>query len=205
MEGKKTTMAKRRRLQIGSAGISLKLILLGDGGVGKTTLVKSWMDQTLRSDYLMTVGVDISVKEFILEDGNRVKLTVSDIAGQELFAQFRSIFFGGANLAFLVFDVTRRESLDNLETEWLPQLLPTLSDPKFSLGLIANKVDLSAQRQIQRSEVQLAYKRLKKRFPMIRWIGYLETSALTKHNVQLAFHKISTEYFSSSKEDLGDM
>lgn len=186
---------KRRRMQIGSAGTNLKLILLGDGAVGKTTLVKSWMDQRLSSDYILTVGVDISTKDITLPNGKRVKLTVNDIAGQERFAQFRSVFFQSANIAFLCFDVTRRDSLDNLERQWVFQLIPTISDPNFHVLLIGNKTDLIEQRQISSSEIRFVFQRFKKKYPMMKWSGYIETSALLKHNVNEAFTKITQEYF----------
>jgi small GTP-binding protein len=180
--------------------VSLKLILLGDGAVGKTTLVKSFMDQTFQSDYLMTVGIDISVKEIILKDTKRVKLTISDVAGQQRFQQFRSIFFSGANLAFLCFDVTRRDSLENLEREWLPQLIPTISDPNFQVLLVANKIDLEDQQEVTGADTRLVQKRFQKKFPMLHWVGYIETSALTKHNVQEAFDRITDEYFTTHEK-----
>ena len=193
-------MGRRRKLQLGSMGVSLKLILLGDGAVGKTTLVKSFMDQTFQSNYLMTVGIDISVKEVILKNGRRIKLTISDVAGQQRFMQFRSVFFNGANLAFLCFDVTRRDSLENLEREWLQQLLPTLTDQHFQVMLVANKVDLEEQREVSESDIRLVFRRLQKKFPMLSWVGFIETSALTKHNVQEAFGRITEQYFEAQEK-----
>ncbi|OLS27599.1 MAG: GTPase Der [Candidatus Heimdallarchaeota archaeon LC_3] len=195
-------MGRRRKLQLGSMGVFLKLILLGDGAVGKTTLVRSFMDQTFQSDYLMTVGIDISVKEVSLKNGKRIKLTISDVAGQTRFMQFRSVFFNGANLAFLCFDVTRLDSLENLEREWLPQLIPTLSDPKFKVLLVANKIDLEEQRKVTSTDIRLVLKRFQKKFPMLNWVGYIETSALKKHNVQEAFGQITEQYFETQEKKI---
>ncbi len=196
-------MGRRRKLQLGSIGVFLKLIILGDGAVGKTTLVRSFMDQTVQSDYLMTVGIDISVKEVTLKSGRRIKLTISDVAGQQRFMQFRSVFFNGANLAFLCFDVTRRDSLENLEREWLAQLIPTLTDQHFQVMLVANKVDLEEQREVSESDIRLVFRRLQKKFPMLNWVGYIETSALTKLNVQEAFDRITEQYFEAQEKKIG--
>ena len=194
-------MGKRRRFRLGGVkgGANLKLILLGDGAVGKTTLVKSFMDQTFSEEYLMTVGIDISVKNIKLKDGKRVKLQIHDIAGQERFAQFRSVFFSGSNLAFLCFDVTRRDSLDNLQRSWLPQLIPTIQDPNFCILLIANKIDLEEERVISSSDLRLIYLRFTKAFPMLNWVGFIETSAKMKTNVDEAFYTITEKYFEKAE------
>lgn len=181
------------KVRFGTRSIPLKVILIGDGAVGKTSLVKAYVQKAFQKDYLMTVGVDISIKD-VEFDFHKFKLTIHDIAGQERFKDFRSVFFNGANMAIAVFDVTRKQSLENIAEIWLPQLIETILDKNFSIYLIANKIDLEDSREILTSDCQLTYRRLKRKFEMIHWAGYLETSALTNFNVNEAFLELSKGY-----------
>ena len=187
--------------KFGIKNIPLKLILIGDGAVGKTTLVKAYVQKAFQKDYLMTVGVDISIKELRL-DGYKFNLTIHDIAGQERFREIRSIFFNGANMVIAVFDVTRRQSLENIAEIWLPQLVDTIEDPNISIFLIANKIDLEENRDIIGEECDTSFLRLKRKFRMLNWAGYLETSALTNLNVNEAFTELSKSYIKKSGLDL---
>ena len=188
-------------LKFGLKAAPLKLILIGDGAVGKTSLVKAYVQKAFQKDYLMTVGVDISIKQLNL-DGHQFSLTIHDIAGQERFAEIRSIFFNGANMAIAVFDVTRRQSLENIAEIWLPQLVDTVNDPNLSIYLIANKIDLEENREILQADCELTYRRLQRNFKMLNWAGYLETSALTHYNVNEAFLDLSKAYIEKSGLDL---
>lgn len=189
-------------MSFGAKNIPIKLCLLGDGAVGKTSLVKAFVQKGFQKDYLMTVGVDITMKDIELAD-KRFKLSIHDIAGQERFQDFRSVFFNGANMAFCVFDVTRRQSLDSLAEIWLEQLLPTVTDNNFTIFLIGNKVDLEDIREIKSSECELTFRRLKRKYQMLNWAGFLETSALNNFHVNEAFYKITEAYVEKSGLNLG--
>ena len=141
-------------MSFGAKNIPIKICLLGDGAVGKTSLVKAFVQKGFQKDYLMTEGVDITMKDIEI-DKKRFKLSIHDIAGQERFTDFRSVFFNGANMAFCVFDVTRRQSLDSLAEIWLEQLLPTITDKNFTIYLIGNKVDLEDIREVKSSEIDV--------------------------------------------------
>ena len=184
-------------MSFGAKKIPIKVCLLGDGAVGKTSLVKAFVQKGFQKDYLMTVGVDITMKDIDV-DNKRFKLSIHDIAGQERFQDFRSVFFNGANMAFCVFDVTRRQSLDSLADIWLEQLLPTITDQNFTIFLIGNKIDLEEIREIKSSECELTYRRLKRKFNMLNWAGFIETSALNNLNVNEAFYEITKSYIERS-------
>ena len=184
-------------MKFGTKNIPIKVCLLGDGAVGKTSLVKAFVQKGFQKDYLMTVGVDITMKDIEIEN-RRFKLSIHDIAGQERFQDFRSVFFQGANVSFLVFDVTRRQSLDSLADIWLEQLLPTIIDKNFTVFLIANKVDLEEIREVKSSECELTYRRFQRKYPMLNWAGFIETSALNNHNVNEAFYDLTKAYIEKS-------
>ncbi|MHA2364911.1 MAG: Rab family GTPase [Candidatus Hodarchaeales archaeon] len=167
--------------------ITLKVILIGDGGVGKTSLVRSLMQEEFKKDYLLTVGVDVKSKVIKFPLTN-VLLSVNDIAGQDRFESFRALFFKGAALALLVFDLTRYQSIKNLENSWIPQLAQ-VSDPNTAIHciLIGNKLDLEDLRAIASEEAEETLISLKKNFPNLKFVNYIETSALENTNVDNAF------------------
>ena len=98
-----------------------KVILAGDGAVGKTSLRKRFMESVFDGQYLMTIGADFSVKEIDVKMGSeklQVKMQIWDLAGQPRFQEVRSVYYSGVVGAVLVYDVTRPDSFENT-TKWL--------------------------------------------------------------------------------------
>jgi small GTP-binding protein len=153
-----------------------KVVVLGDGGVGKTTLILRYTEKRFRENYIPTIGVQWTVKE-IDRDGNHIKLLLWDLAGQAHFKSVRRGFYEGSNAAIIVFDVTDLESLNHVG-DWLQELQNNCeSIPCFLLG---NKIDLVEERKITRDMVA----GLK--------MPYFETSAKTGENVLELFNSVIT-------------
>ena len=174
--------------------VTIKAIIGGDGAVGKTSLVRAFMENEFKKDYLLTVGVDVTSKSVDIGQ-NKVILSVNDIAGQPRFETFRSVFFKGAAIALLCFDLTRDQTLKSLTSAWVPELA-TQSDPNAPVHciLVGNKSDLEDLRSISDKEAKEELKKMKKAFPNLKFIDYIETSALKKTHVNEAF-TILTESF----------
>lgn len=117
---------------------ALKVVVAGDGAVGKTSLVRRYCEGKFEASRVMTIGVDFQTKLVDLPAG-RVKLSIWDMAGQERFAAMRAGFYRGSRAAALVFDMTSRESLAHLET-WRQEILKAVPNQKFLL--VGNKTDL---------------------------------------------------------------
>ncbi|MHA1698653.1 MAG: GTP-binding protein [Promethearchaeota archaeon] len=115
-----------------------KVIVLGDGGCGKTALTVRFAQGFFQESYKMTVGVDFSVKLIDVGD-TRVKLQIWDTGGQERFSFVRPLYYRGAMGALLVFDVTNRESFDHLPN-WIEEL--EANTEKVPYVLVGNKIDL---------------------------------------------------------------
>ena len=107
-------------LQDQSVDDAFKLIIIGDAGVGKSCLLSRVMDNTFKEDHQVTIGVEFGT--FIIKVENKiVKVQIWDTAGQESFRSVTRVFYRGANIVFLCYDITRRLTFDHLTT-WLQEI-----------------------------------------------------------------------------------
>jgi len=157
-----------------------KVLMCGDSNVGKSSLVLRFADNTYSEDFISTIGVDFKVKK--LEVGNNmVQLAVWDTAGQERFRTISSGYYRGAHGIIIVFDVTNKQSFENI-SNWMQDI------DKYSLNiakvLVGNKADLK-DRQIQFVTAQ--------KFAQSVNMEYFETSAKENVNVLSVFTHIASE------------
>ncbi|NVM27648.1 MAG: GTP-binding protein [Candidatus Helarchaeota archaeon] len=148
-----------------------KVVVVGDGAVGKTTLILRYTEKRFRESYIPTIGVQWVVKTVDLGETN-VKLILWDIAGQEKFKVMRSNFYDGADAVIIVFDVTNLISFDHVEN-WLKEVQKFCGNVPYIL--LGNKIDLVEERKIS-PEIAESFTR-KYDLP------YFETSAKTGKNV----------------------
>lgn len=158
------------------AGKAYKIVLCGDGGVGKTSIVSRFMGSPFNPVQRLTVGVAHYTKELSLDDGP-VRLVIWDLGGEERFRFLAPVFLRGARGAVFVFDVTREETFEHLE-EWLQITVSTIGDiPRV---LVGNKVDLESFRVVPRHYAEM-YARSK------GYLGYYEVSAKDGFNIEAPF------------------
>ena len=157
-----------------------KLVFLGEGAVGKTSLVGRYVYDSFEGDYLATIGTDIHVKMIQVEDDVLVKLVVWDIAGQDDFAQLRKAYYQNTSGAFFVFDTTRPETIERVD-EWIDALYGVTGP--IPLVLLENKVDL---------ETAISKKNIKKLVEKYK-VDLIQTSAKEDTNVEEAFKKMTKE------------
>jgi small GTP-binding protein len=163
--------------------IIFKTLVIGDAKVGKTSIILRFTDHAFSQRYLPTIGVNITQKDFMVEDTN-LRLMLWDIAGQEKFSNLRRNFFLGAQSVILVFDLTNPASFKNLKN-WYSEIMNALGDKAHQLiGVIfGNKYDLSKKRKVSKKQAN----------SLAQEIGfdYIETSALTGYNIHQAFYQIA--------------
>ena len=166
--------------------VVLKLALLGDAGVGKTSLINMYTEKQFKEDYKPTLGVSITVKEIELESVNtQIRLVLWDIAGQDRYELCRNMFFQGIIGAIFVYDTTRHSTFQNIEAKWLKDLKEYgESDPAYIV--IGNKIDLKDSRIV-------STERGRDLSEKISAIDFLETSAKYGDNVENAFIKLVTK------------
>ncbi len=180
-------------IQIMKQKLVLKLVLLGDPGVGKTSLISQFVHARFRHSYQLTVGLDISSKQVQLDDGRTVTLSINDIGGQARFAAIRHMFFKGAHLAMFVYDVTRAETLENIKDPWFKELMefchqPDSTKSAIKVILVGNKTDLEDYRMIEESEGEEIARD-------INAIGHLSASAKENIKVDNAFKTLAQSFF----------
>jgi len=164
----------------------LKILILGDSGVGKTCLMNQYVTQKYSKQYRATIGADFLTKEIIVDD-THVTLQIWDTSGQERFQSLGASFFRGADACVLVFDITDSKSFENLGTwmnEFLNQATPQKPD-KFPFVIVGNKLDLAASRRIVSDTRARAWCAEKNDIP------YFETSAKDAINVEQVFQTIA--------------
>jgi len=165
--------------------ILLKVIILGDSNVGKTSLMNQYVHKRFSNQYKATIGADFLTKEIMIED-KLVTLQIWDTAGQERFQSLGVAFYRGADSCVLTYDITDAKSFDNLES-WMDEFLvhANPSNPStFPFVVLGNKSDLANRRQVSTQKAK-------------SWcsgkndIPYYETSAKEAVNVEQAFATIA--------------
>ena len=178
-----------------SSRMQLKLILIGSGGVGKTSLVNRYIHQRFSQNYMQTLGQDVFSKKLTINN-NQIVVQIYDIAGQERFESFRPAYFRGADLGLAVFDLTMPGTIIDLKNQWLPELAKTLEKP-FYLSVVGNKSDLKEQRNVDEAHGKEVVSYIKKKYSNINVIQYIETSAKENENVDVAFFDLVKKYVDS--------
>ncbi len=158
-----------------------KIVVIGDGAVGKTSLIAQFAERSFKAEYKPTLGVNIVIKEYNL-GSNHVKLTIWDIAGQTRWRDVRNVYYKGSNGAIIVFDATRPFTFESLPS-WYNDLLKFSEDEGIPRILLANKIDLKDIRKISQEQGQKQADAMK--------APYFETSAKDGTQVSAAFEKIS--------------
>ena len=159
-----------------------KLLLIGDSGVGKSCLLLRFADDTYTESYISTIGVDFKIRSIELE-GKTVKLQIWDTAVQERFRTITSSYYRGAHGIIIVYDVTDKESFQNIQ-HWLQEIDKYANEGVMKL-LVGNKSDLQSKKVVSYDEAKELADSL--------GIGFIETSAKNAHNVEQAFTKMALE------------
>ncbi|HUU79758.1 MAG TPA: GTP-binding protein [candidate division Zixibacteria bacterium] len=160
-----------------------KIVLTGDSYVGKTTIRKRAMGEHFAEEYISTVGADFSSYKLKLGDLS-IGFQVWDLAGQDKYKYIRSSFYGGATGCFLTYDVTNPKSLNSLSS-WVDEAIRYSNGTIEIFIICANKIDLKGQREISRESGEQFTQALRESSGL--QCGYIETSALTGENVDIAF------------------
>lgn len=154
-----------------------KIVIIGDATVGKSSIIKRFIDNTFTKSCESTIGVDCKIK--IIDNNNKkIKIKIYDTAGQERFYSITSSYYKGVDAIIIAFDLTNRKSFENVK-KWYHDSSLINSCPKF---LIGTKSDLSFMRKINLSDIENISDEMN--------INYIETSAKTGDSIEDIFISI---------------
>ena len=170
-----------------------KLSLIGDGGVGKTSMAQRYVHGVFIADYKATIGTFISKKEWHFEKlDTSVKFIIWDLAGQDQFQRLWPDYMTDTRAGIIMFDVTNKKSFENIK-KW-NEIITRVAHPNVILILIGNKVDLQDSREVSSEEGMELAKELK--------IYYMETSVKTNKNIDEVFEWIALQIINQNIENI---
>ena len=174
----------------------LKIVIIGDSGVGKTNLLKRFVSNIFTENTKATVGVEFMTKSYKINK-HIFKIELWDTAGQERYKSITAVYYKGAKGALIVYDTTSKPSFDDID-KWLNEIRDKCSND-IKLMIIGNKIDLKEFREVPN---ELAMNKAKE-----LGIPLMETSALDATNVKEAFCDLLKEIYKdlkSKNKNFGD-
>ncbi len=162
-----------------------KVMVLGDAGVGKTSILEQYVNQVFTGAYKVTIGSDFLSKELLLGT-DHVRLQIWDTAGQEKYRSLSLAYYRGADACMFVFDVTDKRSFNNLEM-WMQTFFSQIPEKQvetFPVVIVGNKADKTGDRLVSEDAIK-------------RWcknhnnVSYFDVSAKTRSGIDEAFERLS--------------
>lgn len=177
-------------------GFGFKVTVIGDGAVGKTSLIKKYTQGSFRKEYISTLGTQFSKYEEVI-DGDKVELFIWDIAGQDSFQALRARFYTGSSGAIVVFSHSEEQpqTWDHVE-KWVSDVRKHCGS--IPLVLFGNKIDLVDETTLDDSNLR-GDTNVEKYAKENRFIGYYKTSALTGNGVTDAFKALVKKLYMIAK------
>ena len=168
-----------------------KVVLVGDQFVGKTNIMSKYLKNEFHEDSKATVGVEFGSKQFNI-DGHNIKAQIWDTAGQERYKAITSAYYKGAKGAFVVYDITNKNSFESIE-KWINDLKGA-ADKDLTIIVVGNKCDLEEKRQVTKEKGEEKANKLE--------VAFMETSAFSGENLDKAFELMIKEVYRKCHEEM---
>jgi small GTP-binding protein len=166
-----------------------KVVLLGEAGVGKTSIISRYVNNTFSDVLMSTTGASFAIKKLEIDPEHKIKFQIWDTAGQERFRSLAKIFYQNAAVAVLVYDITRRDSFQKLKDFWVKELKEN-APSDIILALAANKSDNYEFEVVSLKEG----KELAQEINAI----FKSTSAMLSHGIEDLFKLIGEKFINPS-------
>jgi small GTP-binding protein len=171
----------------------LKIVVVGDSGVGKTNLIKRFITNEFNQNFKATIGVEFMSKTYKINK-HLFKIEIWDTAGQERYKSITAIYYKGSKGALIVYDTTAQSTFNNID-KWIMEIKDKTSKD-IKLMIIGNKIDLKDEREVKNEEALMKADTL--------GIPLMETSALDATNVKEAFYDLLKEIYKDMKDNLNN-
>ena len=132
----------------------IKIVLVGEASVGKTSIIQRYIDNNFSTNNSSTIGLSYVSKKLSINNRN-FRLDIWDTAGQERYRALTKVFFVDSQICIFVFDITKKNTFEDIQNFWVKEL-ENVSNKNIVLGLVGNKCDLSEKEEIVDSEI-IAY------------------------------------------------
>ncbi len=186
------------QMRLDSGGVyKFKFVIIGDHEVGKTSIIRRFVENKFSLDYRATIGLNILAHSMEFY-GNQIDFSLWDIGAQDYFKRFRKTYYLGTQAGFIVFDISNTASFSNIK-KWYKELYDYVKNKDIPIVIVGNKIDLSIERSVSYQDGVKYVNELAKE-SQNRDISYIETSALTGENIEDAFTLIAYHYIIRSKE-----
>ncbi|MHA2357168.1 MAG: Rab family GTPase [Candidatus Heimdallarchaeaceae archaeon] len=200
---KASKSAKRVSKPPKSSSYMIKIVLIGDAAVGKTSIRQRFLGKGFQREHLATLGADFAAITRNI-DQNQIKYQIWDLAGQPMFKNVRPRFFRGCFGSLAVMDITRRDTFHNL-SNWIDELYQFSGRGVVPVIILANKTDLKDEREVDIKEAKEFVEKLNEKTKEHNIENFfLETSAKTGLNIEQAFEILGQyiiERFSTEEEE----
>ncbi|MHA1862565.1 MAG: GTP-binding protein [Candidatus Thorarchaeota archaeon] len=178
-----------------TAEFRFKIVMLGDGAVGKTAMTTRFTQNFFEADYKRTIGADFAVKRMNIQDIDaQITLQCWDLAGQPRFEFVRQGFYRGSRGGLLLYDVTRRRTFLNID-KWKEEAFEN-TGREIPIVMVANKIDLVDDRIVTQKDG--------KTYAKENGFIYVESSALTGENVEDAYVELCRKMVKESKANTSE-
>lgn len=167
-----------------------KIVLIGNISVGKSSIIKRFVNNEFDEEYVCTIGTELSKKSLLVSQNKMLELFIWDTCGQEKYRSITRQYYAKAHTILLVFDLTSEKAFDDLQS-WYEEALEYINDAKCMFFLLGNKSDLKEEIKINEEDIRAFMKKNQK----IK--QYFEVSALNGHNIDLSFDKIGNHLLST--------
>ncbi|CAD8192258.1 unnamed protein product [Paramecium octaurelia] len=182
------TNIKGQQLQLKQEQKNIKIVVLGDSGVGKTSLIQRFCFDTQSEKEQTTLGVAYQSAQIVIK-GSVLKLHIWDTAGSERYRSLAQLCYRDANAAILVYNITSRQSFEQIYY-WEKELLERCTN--LSIGLAGNKSDLNQERAVFKNEAQIYAKQ--------QDFVFYETSARTGEGIRMLFLEVIEKYLRQKQQ-----
>ena len=171
--------------------VTFKILTIGESGVGKTCVLRRFVENKFLKNHLATIGIDFKTKTLNINN-KEIKLKIWDTAGQERFRNITTQYYKGADGIVLVYDVTDDGSFEKIR-DWMAQIQSNAQRDELGLVLLGNKCDIEPRVVTEEQGTKMA-EELK--------VSYFETSALNGQGINEAFEQLARDIM--KKKGVGD-